>query len=166
MKNNSKKELLFIFMIMALPYILYNVYSWYIYSIEKSIIKEENYSVIDEYTKGEKKDTISSNDQIKEKTVNDELEGKNNQLSTETIEETPAVEETKPQENQAANFVTSGNVNLRNQPVIEDGNIITTLEEGKEVTIIEENAGEDQTWVKVSVDGQEGYISREYLVAR
>lgn len=48
---------------------------------------------------------------------------------------------------------------FRSEPKKEDGNIITYLEKGKEITILE-NQGE---WLKVKVGNKHGYVMAEFV---
>lgn len=58
--------------------------------------------------------------------------------------------------------VSGKSVNLRNSPIIEEGNIISKLNYGTEVNVIE---NEQSEWVKIEVNGLSGYISVKYLVS-
>ena len=50
-------------------------------------------------------------------------------------------------------------LNFRSEPKKEDVNIITYLEKGKEITILEDQ-GE---WLKVKVGNKHGYVMAEYM---
>lgn len=58
--------------------------------------------------------------------------------------------------------VSGKSVNLRSSPVVADGNIISKLNYGTEVNILE---NEQTEWVKIEANGLSGYISVKYLVS-
>lgn len=64
---------------------------------------------------------------------------------------------------QGKTMITNDYVNLRTEPFISDNNVIITIEPNIEVTIIEEIQGEDELWMRVSVDGQQGFVRSDYL---
>lgn len=60
------------------------------------------------------------------------------------------------------NGVTTGNVNMRSSAsTLNSKNIITKLNKGTKLTILETKSG----WCRVSVNGQEGYVSATYVKA-
>lgn len=62
----------------------------------------------------------------------------------------------------AATLYANDDVNVRQDPSKEnDDNIIGSLEKGQAVTVV----GETSSWFKVNVDGNIGYVSKEFLVS-
>lgn len=79
----------------------------------------------------------------------------------ETTEVDPSTETTNPNgggTTETSQALTTGTVNLREAP--EDGKVITTVNEGVLVTVLDTS---NTKWYKVSYNGQTGYISAEYL---
>ena len=62
----------------------------------------------------------------------------------------------------AATLYANDDVNVRQDPSKEnDDNIIGSLEKGQAVTVVGETSG----WFKVNIDGNIGYVSKEFLVS-
>ena len=62
----------------------------------------------------------------------------------------------------AATLYANDDVNVRQDPSKEnDDNIIGSLEKGQAVTVV----GETSNWFKVNIDGNIGYVSKEFLVS-
>lgn len=82
---------------------------------------------------------------------------------TETPTPTPSPEETPAEtsaEEGGPGYVTGDEVNLREEPSTgSDDNVIDTLYEGDELTILESEDG----WYKVSVNGREGWVNASFI---
>lgn len=77
-----------------------------------------------------------------------------------TTESDPTTETGEPSggDTETQKALTTGKINLRNAP--EDGDVITTINEGVLVTILDTS---NAKWYQVSVNGQTGYVSSAYL---
>jgi len=79
---------------------------------------------------------------------------------TENADLPPVTEFTSESESQETNPViwTNSGVNLREAPNT-DCAVITVLDAGTQLELL----GEEEGWVKVSYNGQEGYVSVDYI---
>ncbi|MDO5701923.1 MAG: SH3 domain-containing protein, partial [Lachnospiraceae bacterium] len=85
------------------------------------------------------------------------------EAETTVSSESEAAEET-PQESSEESYsayITGDEVNVREEPTTDGGddNVMFTLLEGDEVTVIEKQEG----WVKISVNGKTGWMSSSYV---
>ena len=100
-------------------------------------------------------------------TVFDTIElNKNNEVKEE--EETEQLEEEENENNKNNDKllekaqVLDGGINLRSAPEFGD-NVVIQSESGMEITILEQNIGEDSKWAKIEYDELIYYINMEVL---
>jgi uncharacterized protein YgiM (DUF1202 family) len=67
----------------------------------------------------------------------------------------PAVSD---EQDDATYIWTTNGVNMRTEPNV-NGSVITVLDAGTKLTLL----GEEQSWVLVSYNGQQGYVSDDYI---
>jgi len=77
---------------------------------------------------------------------------------------TPTSNETVSNYNKTSNYtkavvnINNGSLNLRSEP---NGEIIGSIDKNSELKILENNS--NSNWVKVEIDGKEGFVYKEYL---
>lgn len=81
----------------------------------------------------------------------------NNAPVENNIDLPPVTEQPAAADGQSV-WTSTGGVNLREEPNT-DCKILTMLEEGTMLTLL----GEENGWAQVEYDGQQGYVSTEYI---
>ncbi len=124
-------------------------------------VTDENQGLLDAVQKSVESFRVLSDDDFKAAT-GEVLSGKTQQTSETTVDTTTASATeliSLTDYGTTVTLVTTDSVNVRLQPGT-DANILTTLNGKTNVSVI----GETKNWFKVSINGNTGYIRKDFLV--
>lgn len=80
-------------------------------------------------------------------------------------EEKTEVKKQKPakEENKKKKFRTRDTTNMRSEPNTVEDNILVAVPGGSEFEALEETKGEDSNWIKLTFEGNTGFIRKDML---